>query len=254
MTKGFPREYIAQEESTLEHLSSFKVEQLAPSFLSALREQRKQRMKFPETDLYCLTDYALSLGRGNLEVARFLLDAGVKVIQYREKERKMGIMLEECLALRALTREAGACFIVNDHVDLALLADADGVHLGQEDLPPQAARSLLGPNKIIGVSTHAPAQARAAVEAGADYIGVGPIFATSTKKDVCAPVGLEYLSYVARNIQIPFTAIGGINKDNIAGVMRAGARCCSLVSALVGAPDIGEAVVQARAAMRAWRA
>ncbi|MDR2051767.1 MAG: thiamine phosphate synthase [Deltaproteobacteria bacterium] len=206
---------------------------------------------FPRTDLYCLTDFSLSLGRSNVEVVGELLAAGVRLIQYREKERKMGVMLEECLAIRALTREAGACFIVNDHVDIALLADADGVHVGQEDLPVYAVRSLLGPDKIVGVSTHAPEQAVAAQDAGADYIGVGPIFPTRTKKDVSAPVGLEYIAYAAKNLHIPFTAIGGLNPGNLAEAARAGAGCCSLVSAIVGARDIRAAVEAARASMRA---
>ena len=114
-------------------------------------------------------------------------------------------MYDECLALRDLTRQAGATFIVNDHVDLALLVEADGVHIGQEDLPPAAVRKLLGPGKIIGLSTHGPSQARAAQTSGlVDYIGVGPIFATKTKKDVCDPVGLEYLDYVARTHRLAF--------------------------------------------------
>ncbi len=206
---------------------------------------------FPKTDLYCITDFGLSLGRGNVQVAQELLAAGVKLIQYREKERKTGVMLEECRAIRALTRKAGACFIVNDHVDIALLVDADGVHVGQEDFPVKDVRELLGPDKIIGLSTHAPEQAVAAVQAGADYIGVGPIFATKTKKDVCAPVGLEYLQWVAANLDIPFTAIGGIKPENLPQVVKAGARMCSIVSGIVAQPDIKAAVAVCRKAMQA---
>ena len=130
----------------------------------------------PETDLYALTDDELSLGRPTVEVAKALLDSGIKILQYREKEKKAGQMLKECLELRRLTREAGACFIVNDHVDIAVLCEADGVHVGQEDLPVEAVRRLVGPDMIIGLSTHTPDQARAAVASGADYIGVGPIY------------------------------------------------------------------------------
>lgn len=204
---------------------------------------------WPQTDLYAITDHALSLGRDNITVVRELLEAGIKIIQYREKERKMGIMLEECRAIRRLTREYGATFIVNDHVDIALLVDADGVHVGQDGLPVPEVRRLLGPDKIIGLSTHAPEQAQAAVRSGADYIGVGPIYATKTKKDVCEPVGLEYLEYVVKNIDIPFVAIGGIKAGNIAEVIRAGARTCVVVSAFVGASDIRAAVREMRAAM-----
>lgn len=128
----------------------------------------------PETDLYALTDDNLSLGRPVLEVAQALLDSGIKILQYREKDKKAGKMLEECLALRRMTRAAGACFIVNDHVDIAILCDADGVHVGQDDLPLPAVRRLVGPDMIVGLSTHTPEQAKEALAAGADYIGVGP--------------------------------------------------------------------------------
>ena len=199
-----------------------------------------------ETDIYALTDSGLSLGRPVDEVARQLLGAGVKIVQYREKKLKAGDMLRECRVLRELTREAGACFIINDHIDIALLVDADGVHVGQEDLPLPEVRRLVGPDKIIGLSTHDPAQARAAVAAGADYIGVGPLFATQTKEDVCAPVGLEYLDWVVAHLNIPFVAIGGIKRHNITEVTRRGARCCALVSELVGAEDIAARVAEVR--------
>ena len=101
----------------------------------------------PETDVYALTDDGLSLGRPVLDVARALLGSGIKILQYREKEKKAGQMLAECLELRRLTREAGACFIVNDHVDIALLCEADGVHVGQDDLPVEAVRRLVGPDR-----------------------------------------------------------------------------------------------------------
>jgi len=161
------------------------------------------------------------------------------VIKYREKTKKAGAMLAECLALREMAAKAGATFLVNDHLDVALLCDADGVHLGQEDIPPPAARKLLGPHKIIGLSTHSPAQAQAAQASGmVDYIGVGPIFATATKKDVCEPVGLEYLEYVAEKIDLPFVAIGGIKEHNIALVRGRGAKTICMVTEIAGAKDI----------------
>ncbi len=203
-----------------------------------------------ETDIYALTDSKLSLGRSVQEVTAALLAAGVKIVQYREKKKKAGDMLRECQALRAMTREAGACFIVNDHIDIALLVDADGVHVGQEDLPVAEVRRLIGADKIIGLSTHSPAQAQDAVAQGADYIGVGPIFATQTKEDVCAPVGFTYLSWVAQNISLPFVAIGGIKCHNIGEVIAHGATCCALVSELVGAQDIVERVHLVRASMQ----
>lgn len=203
-----------------------------------------------QTDLYALTDARLSLGRPLADVAEALLGAGVRILQYREKKLKAGQMLEECRLLRRLTREAGACFIVNDHIDIALLVGADGVHIGQEDLPVPEVRRLVGPEMIIGLSTHAPDQARAAVAAGADYIGVGPIFATQTKEDVVDPVGFAYLDWVTANIALPFVAIGGIKAHNIGEVVRHGGQCCALVSELVGAPDIRERVAAVRRAMR----
>lgn len=188
--------------------------------------------------LYGLTAEKFSLGRSNPEVVGVMLDAGIRIVQYREKTKKMSAKYEECLLLRAMTREHGAAFIVNDDIDLALLVDADGVHVGQEDLPVAAVRSLVGPDRAIGLSTHSPEQARAAVAAGADYIGVGPIYATQTKDDVCAPVGLSYLEYVVREIDLPFVAIGGIKEHNLGDVAARGARCAALVTEIVGAQDM----------------
>jgi thiamine-phosphate pyrophosphorylase len=191
-----------------------------------------------QTDIYGITAEEYSLGRSNLEVVSMMIDSGIKLIQYREKEKKTREKYEECLKIREMTRQAGVAFIVNDHVDLALLVDADGVHLGQDDLPPEQVRQLVGEQMLIGLSTHCPEQADAAVKAGVDYIGVGPIFATRTKKDVCDPVGLEYLEYVADNIRLPFVAIGGIKEHNLAEVSSRGARCVALVTEIVGAGDI----------------
>lgn len=206
-----------------------------------------------EGGLYCLTAEPFSLGRSNPEVVRAMLDAGVRLIQYREKRKKAGEMLRECRELRAMTRAAGAALIVNDHIDLALLAEADGVHVGQEDLPVQAVRRLVGPGVAIGLSTHGPEQARAAVAAGADCIGVGPLFATQTKEDVCAPVGLDYLDFVAREIDLPFAAIGGVKAHNLPQVLAHGARTVCLVTEIVGAPDIGARIAELAAILRAAR-
>ncbi len=205
------------------------------------------------TDIYALTDEGLSAGRSTIAVAEAMLMAGIKVLQYREKDKKAGAMLAECIELRRMTRDAGCTFIVNDHVDIAMLVDADGVHVGQEDLPVEDVRRLVGPDKIIGLSTHSPEQCRDAIVRGADYIGVGPIFATRTKKDVCAPVGYEYLEYVVKNHDIPHVAIGGIKLHNVADVVRHGARCCALVSEIVGADDIGAMVHRLRRTMAETR-
>lgn len=202
-----------------------------------------------ETDIYALTDSRLSGGRSIEYVASRLLAGGVKILQYREKKLSASQMLEECRLLRKMTEKHNACFIVNDHVDIAMLVNADGVHIGQDDLPVREVRKLVGGNMIIGVSTHSPAQARKALEDGADYIGVGPIFETRTKEDVVDPVGFEYLDYVANFIDLPFVAIGGIKAGNIYNVATHGARCCALVSELVGAEDIEAKVREVRQAM-----
>jgi len=188
--------------------------------------------------LYGLTAEKSSLGRRNADVVQAMLDGGIRIIQYREKTKKMGLKYEECLQLRAMTREAGAAFIVNDDIDLALLVGADGVHVGQEDLPLEAVRSLVDENMAIGLSTHSPEQALAAEARGADYIGVGPIFATQTKEDVCAPVGFAYLDFVAGNLNLPFVAIGGIKEHNLGEVATHGARCMALVTEITAAADI----------------
>ena len=152
-----------------------------------------------DTDLYCLTAEKFSRGRSNIEVVREMLEADVKLVQYREKEKKAGVKLSECRVIREMTRQAGAAFIVNDDIDIAILVEADGVHVGQEDLPVECVRELVGPDMAIGLSTHSPEQAVDAIRRGADYIGVGPIFRTYTKDDVVDPVGLEYLDYVVAN-------------------------------------------------------
>lgn len=202
-----------------------------------------------ETDLYAITDERLSLGRSLEEVARELLGAGIRILQYREKKMHDGEMLEKCRLLRRITREYDACFIVDDHVDIALLSHADGVHVGQDDIPLHDVRTLVGPVMVIGVSTHEPEQAEAAYRDGADYIGVGPIYETKTKEDVVSPVGLSYLDWVRANIDMPFVCIGGIKAHNIHEVAEHGAKCCALVSEFVSAKNIGETVQKVRKAM-----
>jgi len=205
---------------------------------------------FITSDIYGLTAEEFSLGRNNIEVVDEMIAAGIKVIQYREKEKKTLYMYRECLEIRERTRQAGVTFIVNDHIDLAIAVKADGVHIGQEDLPPEKVRQLIGPSMLIGLSTHLPEQAQSAVKSGVvDYIGVGPIFATNTKKDVCDPVGLTYLDYVVNNIDLPFVAIGGIKLHNIAEVRKHGAKISALVTEIVGAENITEKVSAIRKAM-----
>lgn len=189
--------------------------------------------------IYGITAEKFSRGRDNVAVVKDMIAGGVAVIQYREKHDKKSFrsMYEECLAIRQLTRESGVPFIVNDYVELAMLVDADGVHVGQDDLPVAAVRQRVG-EKIIGLSTHNPDQARAAVAAGVDYIGAGPIFTTQTKDDVCDAVGLDYLSHVVGSISLSAVAIGGIKQHNMDQVLAGGAKTVCLVTEIVGADDI----------------
>ena len=203
-----------------------------------------------DTDLYCLTAEEFSCGRGNIEVVKEMIEAGIKLIQYREKEKSMLEKYDECMAIRKLTKEAGVTFVVNDHVDLAMAVQADGLHVGQDDMPVPVIREITGGKIFIGLSTHSPEQAENAVTAGADYIGVGPVFKTYTKKDVCDPVGFDYLDYVVKNIDLPFVAIGGIKEDNLGEIVKRGAKCVAMVTEIVGADDIGVKIKNLRSKMR----
>lgn len=207
------------------------------------RDMKKKKL---DTDLYCLTAEEYSLGRSNIEVVKAMLSAGIRIIQYREKEKKMLHKYRECVKIRELTYDAGAVFIVNDDVDLAIMVGADGVHIGQDDLPADKVRELVGEEMIIGVSTHSPQQAQDAIARGADYIGVGPIFATKTKKDVCDPVGFEYLDYAVKHVAIPFVAIGGIKEHNISEIKARGAGLIAMVTEIVGAKDIEKKIESIR--------
>ncbi len=196
--------------------------------------------------LYCLTAEKFSQGRSNVEVVTAMLAAGIKLVQYREKTKGMSAKLRECEQLRELTCQAGAAFIINDDVDLAVLVGADGVHVGQDDMPLKEVRKLMGNDMAIGLSTGSPPQAAQAVADGADYIGVGPIYATQTKKDAGIPVGLSYLDHVASKIDLPFVVIGGIKANNIAEVAAHGANCFAMITEIVAASDIAGRIQELR--------
>lgn len=231
---------------TVERLR-FKVYSLEKDF--TLNMNIFNRRNCLNTDIYGITAEQFSLGRDNIKVVKALIDAGVRIIQYREKEKSNKEKLLQCEKIRQLTKDAGVTFIINDNVDLALLVGADGIHVGQDDLPVDKVRQLVGENMIIGLSTHSAEQAKEAMEIGADYIGVGPIYTTHTKKDVCAAVGLEYLEYAVKNVTIPFVAIGGIKEHNLHEVVQRGAKCVCLVTEIVGAKDIGTKVNNLRRIM-----
>ncbi|NLK62026.1 MAG: thiamine phosphate synthase [Fusobacteria bacterium] len=198
-------------------------------------------IKLPK-GIYGITAEKYSNGRKNIDVVREMIESGVKIIQYREKYKSMKEKYEECLEIREITRKNSVIFIVNDHIDIAMMVDADGVHIGQDDVPIKEVRKLVG-NKIIGLSTHSKEQYQKALEDGADYIGVGPIYKTYTKDDVCDPVGLEYLEYAVKENKIPFVAIGGIKENNIYDVINIGAETICLVTEIVGAENINDKIV-----------
>ena len=193
--------------------------------------------------IYGILGEKFSLGRNNVKVARQMVEAGIAVLQYREKlkDKSIRAIYEECLAIRAITKDAGIPFIINDYADIALMVGADGIHQGQDDLPISELRTI-APDMLLGCSTHAPEQAKKALQDGADYIGVGPIFSTQTKEDVCAPVGLEYLTWVVNNTTMPFVAIGGIKRDNLPQVLAKGAKTVCLVTEIIGAENIGQRI------------
>ncbi len=164
------------------------------------------------------------------DMVKRVLDAGITFIQYREKEKTRREIYQESAILRNLTRSYSAVFIINDHADIALAVEADGVHLGQDDLPLIVARKIMG-RRIIGISTHSIEQARSAAAGGADYIGFGPIFHTSTK-DAGAPKGVDILKAIKQNCSIPVVAIGGISIDTAAAVMHAGADAVAVATAI----------------------
>ncbi len=188
----------------------------------------------------------LVLGRKNTEgrdietVVEAAVRGGVGAIQLREKDTTAAELLTVARKIKAITRQSGAIFIVNDRVDIAAAADADGVHLGQEDLPIAEARNVLGPGKIIGISTHSTEQARVAEKNGADYIGVGPVFATPTKPEALAQ-GLSLVAAISDSVRLPCVAIGGIDESNVRQVLDAGAQRIAVVRAISGAPDVEKA-------------
>ncbi len=197
--------------------------------------------KLDNKNLYLITDRTQFNDHNSfLNAVAASLEGGVRIIQLREKTAPAKEITELAKKTRELCAVYDAAFIVNDRVDIALAAGADGVHLGQEDLDIHSARKILGNNAIIGISTHAPEQALKAVEAGADYIGVGPVYTTPTKPGRPS-VGLEYVKWASGNIDIPWFAIGGINPDNARQVINAGAGRLAVVRAIINAESPKEA-------------
>lgn len=194
-------------------------------------------MQMPK--LYAITDRQWS-NCTHEEIVRMLLDGGARFIQLRDKEASARELLEQAMACLKLTRKAGATLIINDRVDVALTAGADGVHLGQDDLSVAEAREILGEDKIIGVSTHSIVQFHAALATSANYIAVGPVYPTTTKENPASVVGLKLVREARKLTARPLVAIGGINHERAPKVIAAGADCVAAISALYPLPEKGD--------------
>jgi thiamine-phosphate pyrophosphorylase len=186
---------------------------------------------------YFITDMALSAA-GLKDDCQKAVEAGVGIIQYRNKEASTRTLYDEALLIKDICMGTSTRLIINDRIDIALAVDADGVHIGQEDMPYHAARRLLGKGKIIGVTVHTRKEAMDAQDLGADYLGVSPIFTTATKPDAGRPCGVEGLKAIRHTCGVPIVAIGGIDLSNIRGVIEAGADMACAISAVVAKPDV----------------
>jgi thiamine-phosphate pyrophosphorylase len=187
--------------------------------------------------LYVITAEIAHMGRSHIDIARAAISGGAQAIQLREKSASDDIF-RIAQEMRELTRQAGVKFIVNDRVDVALAAEADGVHIGQQDMGILEARRMLGSNKIVGISATCVDEAVKAEVQGADYVGVGPIFPTPSKSDAVEPIGCGVLEDIRKRVRIPLVAIGGINAENVEKVLLAGADSIAVISAVSLAEDM----------------
>jgi len=198
------------------------------------------RSRLHDVRLCVITDRSLSRGRGFEEVVSAAIRGGVRMVQFRDKEMADGDFYHVAVRLRALTRKAGVLLTIDDRVDVALAVAADGVHLGEKDLPWTAARKLIGPGMILGASARTADGVRLAQQGGADYLGLGAMFPTGSK-DHAIHVGAERLRQLRPSIRIPILAIGGITAGNVETVIRAGADGVAVIGAVAGADDIAAA-------------
>ncbi|QXO94073.1 thiamine phosphate synthase [Methanospirillum purgamenti] len=191
--------------------------------------------------LYIITDEVLAPGCSHIQIAKESLSGGAKIVQLRDKRRSGAELFAIASVIRSLCTENNAKFIVNDRLDIALATCADGVHLGQDDLPLSAARALAPRPFIIGVSVGTVEEAVIAEKGGADYLGVGPVYPTGTKADAGPAVGTALVSNIREKTTIPIVAIGGINLSNAKDVLAAGADSIAVISAVICSPDIAAA-------------
>ncbi len=191
----------------------------------------------PDYSIYLVTDDGCLQGRALLDCVCEALEGGVTLVQYRAKTASSAEMYAEAMQLKALCDSFNVPLIINDRLDIAMAVGAAGVHLGQDDLPCAAARKILGEDYIIGVSAHNPAEAKAALQSGADYLGCGAVFGTATKADV-KKLGTEGLTAICREKGLPVVGIGGVTADNYREVRAAGADGAAIVSGILAQPDI----------------
>lgn len=213
----------------------------------------EERMKrFVETDLYVVITEKMCKGHSSEFVLEECLKAGVRLVQFREKDGDDRNKYERAMQFRKITNDYATLLIIDDRVDLALMVNADGVHLGQGDLPIPETRKL-APNLIIGASTHNLGQALKAQDEGASYVNIGPLFPTRTKETSVSPLGVEALEKIVPHLKIPFTCMGGIKLENIDAVLKRGARHIAVVTAVTEAEDIQKAVRQLREKIIAYK-
>jgi thiamine-phosphate pyrophosphorylase len=204
-----------------------------------MRSKRKEA--FSKVDLYPVTSQRLSAGRSNIDVLKAVIKGGSRIIQLRETDLADEALYKMALDFRKITSEASVLLVINDRVDIALAVDADGVHLGQDDLPVDIAREL-APELLIGVSTHSADDALRAQELGADYLNIGPIFPTKTKDGLHRFLGPDAITEIGGKVSVPFTVMGGINGSNIDQVVSKGAKRVAVVTAVTQADDMEKAV------------
>lgn len=188
-------------------------------------------------EVYLVTDRAFSLGRSNRQIVEAAVRGGVSAVQLREKDLSTRAFYQEGLQIRDPLRASKVPLIINDRIDIALALDADGVHLGQDDMPAEVARGILGPDRIIGVSVNRPEDIREASVAAANYLAISPVFFTATKEDITAPWGIEGVRLARRLTGLPLVAIGSIKAENAREVVAAGADCVAVITAIVSAED-----------------
>ena len=205
-------------------------------------------------ELYAITDRKMLGDVSEVEAARLCFEGGADVVQLRMKDTDGGEMLEKAKAIQEIAQQYCKFFIVNDRLDIAVLAGADGVHLGQKDIPVAEARRLCGDEMIIGASVSTAAEARKAVDDGADYVAVGAVFKTSTKPDAKQGVGLDAVYEVKKEVgeEVPIVAIGGINRGNLEHVMEAGADCIAVISAIMAQKDIKASAKELKTMVLNW--